>query len=62
MKKVFIAYLDENNQKIEGIFDLVSESENKIKIRSSSNIITLFSNRILKMKEQIQTTAREDKR
>lgn len=50
IKKVFVSYIDDNDRKIEGYFELISESP-RVKIKSGKNIITIPENRLLKLKE-----------
>lgn len=52
--KIWISYLDDNNKRITGFFERISESNNFIKLKSNSNIITIPYHRILKVKEDIQ--------
>lgn len=49
---VFLSYLDENDFKIEGMFEIVYLDSNLIKFRTKGNIITLPTARILKMKQK----------
>lgn len=50
-KKVFLAWLDEDNQKREGYVELLEQEQTYIKFRTNSNIITISYNRLLKLKE-----------
>lgn len=50
-KRVFVAFLNDDNTKVTGYFDLVEQKDNFIKIRGGGNIITLPYARILKIKE-----------
>ena len=53
-KKVFISYLDDNGQTISGFVDLLEANSSFVKFRTSKNIITIPSNRVLKIKENIE--------
>ena len=52
--RVFVSFLNDDNQKIEGFFILVEQRDNYIKIRTGDNILTLPYCRILKIKEAVQ--------
>ena len=53
MKKIWISYNDENDEKREGFFRLIQETKNYIKILSSkNNILTIPFHRINKIKEE----------
>jgi len=47
----FISYLDENNKKVEGMFEIVQMNQNFVIVRTKKNLITLPISRILKIKE-----------
>tara|TARA_R100000750_G_C2344377_1_gene95644 strand:- start:2404 stop:2598 length:195 start_codon:yes stop_codon:yes gene_type:complete len=51
-KIVFIAYLDEEDNKIEGMFKLLLNNGVIVKFETKNNIITIPYNRILKIKER----------
>ena len=48
----WIAYLDENDEKREGFFEVILDNGIIIKFKTASNIITIPYNRILKIKEK----------
>ena len=48
----FLSYLDENNNKIEGIFEIIYLDSSLIKFRTKGNILTLPTARILKLKQK----------
>ena len=50
-KTVFIAYLDDNDKKIEGYVILITKDINFITFKTGSNVITIPYNRLLKLKE-----------
>jgi len=54
MEKAFISYLNDDDQKIEGYFEIVSSNGFILKFKSGENIITLPYSRILKIKEKIK--------
>jgi len=45
-KRSFVAFLDENGKKVEGYFEIVSESP-RLKIKSGKNILTIPESRLL---------------
>ena len=52
-KIIFIAYLDEQDNRIEGYFKLLLDNGIIIKFETGKNIITIPYNRVLKIKEKI---------
>ena len=54
-KKVFVSYKDDNDENVNGYFELVEETKEYIKIKSENNIITLPYHRIKKIKQDSQT-------
>ena len=58
MDKVFVSYKDENEKVIKGIFFLIEESSNYIKIKSENNEITIPYHRLLKLKKKIESQRR----
>jgi len=51
-EKVWISYLDENDQRREGYFVLIEKTDNIITFKTNSgNIITIPIQRLLKLKE-----------
>ena len=48
----WIAYLDENDEKREGFFEVILDNGIIIKFKTASNIITIPYSRILKIKEK----------
>lgn len=57
-KEVFVSFLDEQNIKVEGWFQLIEESSNFIKIQTGSNLLTIPFSRILKVKERLNNGSR----
>lgn len=53
-KKIFLAYLDDNDLKRETYVYLISKNENTVTFRTQHNIITLPYSRILKIKEDLE--------
>jgi hypothetical protein len=51
ISKVFVSYIDENNNNINGYVDLLEISINYIKIGTDRNILTIPISRVLKIKE-----------
>ena len=49
--RTFLAYLNDDDRKIEGYVDIVEQTVNYLKFRTGSNIITIAWNRVLKLKE-----------
>jgi len=54
MEKAFISYLNDNDEKIEGYFEIVNSNGFILKFKSGENIITIPYSRILKIKEKIK--------
>ncbi len=54
MKKIFVSYIDDDDSKVEGYFELIEENKEFIKIKSGKNIITLPYHRIKKIKEIVK--------
>lgn len=54
--KIWVCFLNDNGQRVEGYFIKVGESDNFLKIEDSSgtNVLTIPFHRILKVKESIQ--------
>ena len=50
-KKVFVSYKDDNEDDVNGYFELIEETKEYIKIKSENNIITLPYHRIKKIKQ-----------
>lgn len=50
--KKFIAFLDEEDKKIEGWFEVLIDNGIFIKFKTASNILTIPYSRILKIKER----------
>jgi len=48
--KTYISYLDDNDKKVSGYFDMLEQSKNFIKIQSGKNIIIIPYHRVLKIK------------
>lgn len=53
-RRGFISYLNDDNKKIEGYFEIVEVNSSFIKIKSSSSIILIPIHRLLKLKENVQ--------
>ena len=47
----FIAFLDEHNETIEGMFEVVVDNGICVKFKTKNNIVTIPYSRLLKMKE-----------
>jgi len=52
-REVWISYVNDDGQTIQGFFILLEESINYVKIRSGSNILTIPFGKINKIKERI---------
>ena len=52
-REVWISYINDDGQIIQGFFILVEESINYVKIKSGSNILTIPFGKINKIKEKI---------
>lgn len=52
-KEVWISYTDDNGLEVKGFFIILEQSQNFIKIKSGSNILTIPYHRINKIKEKI---------
>jgi len=52
LKKAFISYLDDTDQKISGYFDLVEVGLYFVIFKSKGNRISIPANRVLKVKEK----------
>lgn len=51
MVKAFISYLNDDNTKREGYYELLEQKENYVKFKTSESILIIPYNRILKIKE-----------
>jgi hypothetical protein len=51
-KKVFIAYLNDNNETTNGYFEIVEITDSFVKFDTGINIITIPLSRVLKIKEE----------
>lgn len=51
-KEIWISYIDDTGREIQGFFILIEQTENYVKIKSGSNILTLPYHKINKMKER----------
>ena len=54
VKKIYLCYKDDDEEKVKGYFDLIKETDNFIKIKTGKNVITLPYSRIIKIKENVQ--------
>ena len=52
-RRGFVSYLNDDNKKIEGYFDILEVNESFIKIKSGSSIILIPIHRLLKLKEGV---------
>jgi len=53
IKEEFVVYLDEDNEKQQGYFQIIDrESRAGIRIKTSKNIITIPHHKVLKIKEK----------
>jgi sporulation protein YlmC with PRC-barrel domain len=61
-RKIWICFLNDDYQKIDGFFLLVEETLSYVKIRAegSNTIVTIPYHRILKIKEKINSEEKED--
>ena len=53
-KEVWISYIDDNGQEVNGFFILIEQNHNYIKIKSGVNILTIPYHRINKIKERMK--------
>jgi len=58
-KEVWISYIDDNGQEVNGFFILIEQNHNYIKIKyikikSGSNVLTIPYHRINKIKERMK--------
>lgn len=53
VKEVWISYVDDTGIEVKGFFQLVEQTQNYIKIKSGSNILTIPYHKINKIKERI---------
>jgi len=53
-REIWISYINDDGQTIQGFFILIEESINYVKIRSGSNILTIPFGKINKIKERIK--------
>jgi hypothetical protein len=51
MARAFISYLNDDDQKREGYYELLEKTENYLKFRTKEAVITISYNRLLKLKE-----------
>jgi hypothetical protein len=51
LRVVWVSFLDDNQQQVNGFFKLVEQAQNYIKILSGKNTITVPYHRLLKLKE-----------
>jgi hypothetical protein len=51
---VFVSFLDERNEKIEGYFKIISSNGLLFRLQGKNSIITIPASRILKIREKIQ--------
>lgn len=59
-KKVFISYLDDNDQKRSTYVFLISKSQNLITFETKTNVITIPTSRVLKLKEELSEEQKEE--
>lgn len=52
-RKIFISYLDDDDKKVSGLFDLIEQTVNYVKVQTGSNVITIPYHRVLKVKENV---------
>ena len=54
MTQMFLSYLDENDKKVEGFFDVTNTNENGfIVFKTSKNLVHIPLSRVLKIKQDI---------
>lgn len=51
-REIWISYVNDDGQIIQGFFELVEQTLNYVKIKSGSNILTIPFHRINKIKEK----------
>lgn len=51
-KEVWISYIDDSGLEVKGFFVLIEQTQNYVKIKSGSNILTLPYHKINKIKER----------
>jgi hypothetical protein len=56
-KKVFISYLDETGKRIDGYVTLIGVPGTRVRFKTSTNILDLPSERVLKIKEKEEDNA-----
>ena len=49
--RTFLCYLNDDERKVEGYVEILEQTENYLKFKTGSNIITISWNRVLKLKE-----------
>lgn len=54
MEKAFISYLNDDNQTINGYFEITDINGFMIKFKSDNNLITIPLARVLKIKEKLK--------
>lgn len=52
-KEVWISYVNDDGQVIQGFFTLIEQNINYVKIKSGSNILTIPFHKINKIKEKL---------
>lgn len=50
-RKVFLAFLGDDDKKIEGFFELLEQTPQYLKFKTPTAVITISYNRLLKLKE-----------
>ncbi|MCX6748211.1 MAG: hypothetical protein NT076_01255 [Candidatus Pacearchaeota archaeon] len=53
-KQIWISYVDDSGQTIQGFFILLEQNINFVKIKSGSNILTIPFHKINKIKEKLE--------
>lgn len=52
--KAFVCYLDDNDKKVEGYFEIVETNSGYIKMRTGKNELTIPMTRIKKVKRSVE--------
>ena len=54
LKVVWVSFIDDNEEKVQGFFKLLEQTTNYLKLISGKNIITIPYHRLNKLKEVIE--------
>ena len=53
-KEVWISFINDNGEIVQGFFILIEQTANYVKIKSGSNVLTIPFHKINKIKERIE--------